>query len=59
MEFTLLFAALMAALGLYGFLWWEGKRGNAADCSRSLWDLSLTAAIAGLFAGRLAAMIGD
>ena len=34
MEFTLLFAALMAALGLYGFLWWEGKRGNAADCSQ-------------------------
>jgi prolipoprotein diacylglyceryltransferase len=59
MEFTLLFAALMGAFGLYGFLWWEGKRGNAADCSRNLWDLALTAAIVGLFAGRLAAMVGD
>lgn len=59
MEFTLLFAVLIGVLGLYGFLWWEGKRGNAADCSRSLWDLALTAATVGLFVGRLASMIGD
>lgn len=59
MEFSLLFAALTAVLALYGVLWWEGKRGNAADCSKNLWDLALTAAIAGIFAGRLAAMVGD
>ena len=59
MEFTLLFAALMGVFGLYGFLWWEGKRGNAVDCSRNLWDLALTAATVGLFVGRLAAMVGD
>lgn len=59
MEFTLLFAVLIGVLGLYGFLWWEGKRGNAAGCSRSLWDLALTSAAIGLFIGRLAAMIGD
>ena len=59
MEFTLLFAALAGALGLYGFLWWEGKRGNAADCPRSLWDIAMTAIVVGIFGGRLAAMILD
>lgn len=59
MEFTLLFAALMAVLSLYGMLWWEGKRGNAAGCSRDLWDVALTSLIIGAVVGRLAAMIGD
>jgi prolipoprotein diacylglyceryltransferase len=58
-EFTLLFAALAGVFGLYGFLWWEGKRGNAADCSRSLWDTAVTAAIVGILGGRLAAMVLD
>jgi hypothetical protein len=59
MEFSLLFAVLMGVLALYGFLWWEGARGNAAECSRSLWDIALTAGTVGLFAGRIAAMVGD
>ncbi len=59
MEFSLLFAALIAVLALYGVLWWEAKRGNASDCSKSLWDVALTATVAGIFAGRLAAMVGD
>ncbi len=59
MEFTLLFAAILGVLGLYGFLRWEGKRGNAAGCSRSLWDIALTAVVVGIFMGRLAAMITD
>ena len=59
MEFTLLFAAAIGVSGVYVFLRWEGKRGNAADCSRSLWDLALAAIISGIFVGRLAAMISD
>lgn len=59
MEFSLLFAALMGMLAMWAMLWWEAKRGNAADCARNLWDVALTAAVVGLFVGRLAAMIGD
>ena len=59
MEFSLLFAALMGVLGLYGLLWWEAKRGNAVDCSRNLWDVAISAAVVGIFVGRIAAMIGD
>ena len=59
MEFTLLFASVLGVVVLYGFLWWEGKRGNAAGCSRSLWDVAITAAVAGIFVGRLAAMVTD
>jgi hypothetical protein len=59
MEFTLLFAVVIAVLGMYAFLTWESKRGNAADCAGDLWDYAATAAVVGIFAGRLAAMIGD
>lgn len=59
MEFSLLFAALMGMLAVWAMLWWEAKRGNAADCARNLWDVALTAAVMGLLIGRLAAMIGD
>lgn len=59
MEFTLLGAAACGVAGLYVMLWWEGKRGNAADCTRRLWDVALTASIVGVFGGRIAAMLID
>ena len=59
MEFTLLGAAFVAVVGLYAALYWEGRRGNAASCSKNLWDVALTAAMAGLIAGRLGAMVQD
>ncbi len=57
MEFSLLGAALLAALAAYGVLWWEATRGNAADCSRDVWDTMVAAAVTGLVVGRLAAMV--
>ncbi len=59
MEFTLLAAAAIGVASLYVMLWWEAKRGNAADCTRDLWEVALAAIIAGVFVGRLAAMIID
>lgn len=59
MEFSLLGAALVGIAGLYAVLWWEAKRGNAAACTKDLWDLAITAAVAGLAVGRLAAMVRD
>ena len=50
---------LIGVGGLYAFLWWEGKRGNAAYCTGSLWEYAVTATVAGIFGGRLAAMVGD
>jgi len=58
MEFSLLGAAVIGLGGLYAVLWWEAGRGNAADCTRDLWDILLTAGVVGLAAGRLAAMVG-
>lgn len=59
MEFTLLGAAALGVAGLYGVLWNEARHGNAADCTRDLWDVALGAAVAGLLVGRLAAMAVD
>lgn len=59
MEFTLLGAVFLAVVPLYGILYWEAKRGNAAACTRNLWDLALTAIIAGVLVGRVAAMLSD
>lgn len=59
MEFTLLGAAFVAILGVYAALWYEARRGNAAECTKDLWDIALTATIVGLVAGRLASMVGD
>ncbi len=57
MEFTLLWAALLAAGAFYAVVWWEAKHSNAADCSRDVWDSAIAAAVAGLVTGRLAAML--
>lgn len=57
MEFTLLAAAAIGAGGVYVALWWEAKRGNAADCTADLWDVALAAILVGLAVGRLGAMI--
>lgn len=59
MEFTLLGAAAIGAGAVYAALWWEAKRGNAADCSADLWDIAVGAIGVGLVVGRLAAMLGD
>lgn len=52
-------AVLLAIVPLYVVIYWEAKRGNAASCSRDLWDVAITAALVGLAMGRIAAMIGD
>ena len=57
MEFSLLGAALIAALGVYAVLWYEAGRTNAADCTRELWDMALGTAVIGVLVGRLVAMI--
>lgn len=59
MEFTLLFAAAMAFAAGVVALRWEAARGNAADCARDLGEVLLTAAVVGLFVGRVAAMVGS
>ena len=59
MEFTLLFAAAIAFVGGVLALRWEAARGNAVDCARDLGEVLLTAAIVGLFVGRLTSMIGS
>ncbi len=59
MEFTLLGAAFVGVVGVYAMLWWEARRGNAAECSKDLWDVALGAMVVGVAVGRLAAMIGD
>lgn len=59
MEFSLLGAVFFAVIPLYTTIYWEARRGNAAACSKSLWDIALTAAVVGLIVGRVAAMIGD
>jgi prolipoprotein diacylglyceryltransferase len=59
MEFSLLFAALMAVGAVYVMLRWEGRRGNAADCTKDLWDIALMAGLAGILVGRLAAMVSS
>lgn len=57
MEFSLLAAAAIAVAGFWLMLRWEAKRGNAAGCAVDLWDAGVTAAAAGVFLGRIAAMI--
>jgi prolipoprotein diacylglyceryltransferase len=59
MEFSLLGAVFFAVIPLYGMLYWEARRGNAAACTRNLWDVALAAAVLGLFAGRIAAMLSN
>jgi prolipoprotein diacylglyceryltransferase len=59
MEFTLLAAAAFAVVGLYAMLYWEARHGNADRCAGSLFDTALTSAAAGVFVGRIAAMIID
>lgn len=59
MEFTLLGAAALAVFGVWAMLRWEGPRGNAARCTGSLWDTALVAIVAGIFVGRIVAMVGD
>lgn len=59
MEFTLLGAALTATIALYLGIRWDAVRANAADCVRDHWDRAVAAAVTGVFAGRVVAMIVD
>ena len=57
MEFDLLAAAAVAAGAFWLMVRWEAKRGNAAGCALNIWDAGITAAVGGLFIGRLVAML--
>lgn len=57
MEFSLLGAAAMAVGAFWLVLRWEAARANATGCTVDLWEAGLTAGIAGVFIGRIAAMI--
>lgn len=57
MELGLLAQAVVGVAALYGVLWFEARRGNAAECTKDLWDIALAAGIVGLLVGRLAAML--
>lgn len=59
MEFTLLGAAVVGILAVYGTLRWERRRENEADPVRDPWDVALGALLVGVVVGRLAAMVGD
>jgi prolipoprotein diacylglyceryltransferase len=56
MELSLLAAAAVSTAAFWLTIRWEAKRGNAAGCAVSLWDTGLTAAMTGVFVGRLVAM---
>ncbi len=56
MEFTLLWSALTGVAGLYLALWWMGRR-DTRLCVRDLWEITVTAGVIGLAAGRLVAML--
>lgn len=57
MEFSLLGAAAIAATCFWAMLRWEAPRGNAAGCAVDLWEAGLLSGVAGLFAGRIVAMV--
>jgi len=57
MQFDLLGSAAFAVFGFWIMLRWEAKRGNAAGCAVSLWDVGLMSGMAGLLIGRLVSMI--
>jgi hypothetical protein len=59
MEFTLLAAAAVAGAAAYAMLWWEAKHGNAARCTGDLWEIGVVSAVAGIFIGRIGAMLID
>jgi len=59
MEFTLLAAAAIAGAAAYAMLWWEAKHGNAARCAGNLWEIALVSTVAGIFIGRIVAMLVD
>jgi prolipoprotein diacylglyceryltransferase len=59
MEFTLLAAAAIAGASAYAMLWWEARHGNAARCTANLWEIGMVSVIAGIFIGRIVAMVID
>ncbi len=59
MEFTLLAAAVAGMGALYLAIRRDAARANAAECVRDHWDRALAAALAGVFSGRVVAMLLD
>jgi prolipoprotein diacylglyceryltransferase len=59
MEFTLLAAAAIAGASAYAVLWWEARHGNAARCTGNLWEIGVASVVAGIFIGRIVAMLID
>ncbi len=59
MEFTLLAAAAIAGAAAYAMLWWEARHGNAAQCTGNLWEIGMVSVVAGIFIGRIVAMLVD
>lgn len=59
MEFTLLAAAAIAGASAYAMLWWEARHGNAARCTGNLWEIGVASVVAGIFIGRIVAMLID
>ena len=59
MEFTLLAAAAIAGAAAYAMLWWEAKHGNAVRCAGNLWEAGVVSVVAGIFIGRIVAMLID
>lgn len=57
MEFDLLFRAAIAVAGIWLMIRWEAKRGNASGCALDIFDTLLVSGAAGVFAGRLGAML--
>jgi prolipoprotein diacylglyceryltransferase len=56
-EFTLLWAVLLGAAAFVATLWYEAGRTNPAGSTSRLGDWALAAALVGLAAGRLAAIV--
>lgn len=59
MEFTLLFAALTGAAGIWAGVWWLRRTGRIGDDVERPGDVLTGAALAGLVVGRVAAMLLD
>jgi len=59
MEFTLLGAAAIAGAAVYLMLRWEGAHGNTEATTGDVWEIGVVSAVAGIFIGRVVAMLLD
>ena len=59
MEFTLLGAAAIAGAAAYLMLRWEAVHGNTDRTDGDVWEIGVVSAVAGIFIGRIIAMLID